>query len=107
MNDDKAIAYRRQSCIEVLALAKCFKMEVIVNILIDQKHFIPCSTSHRQCQNEMRLLPLQTRLLLMCKRGFSHLTRCLGFKKKVTVSALFCILKAFPLMIFTVGDIRQ
>ena len=35
---------------------------------------------------------------------FSHL---LGNKKKVAISALFCILKAFPLVIFTLGDICQ
>ena len=34
---------------------------------------------------------------------FSHLTRCLGNKKKVAISALFCI-KTFPLVIFMLGD---
>ena len=67
------------------------------------------STGHRQCQNETCLLPLQTHYFSRANKGvvFSHLTRCLGNKKKVAVSALFCILKAFPLMIFMLGDIRQ
>ena len=50
------------------------------------------STGHRQRQNETRLLPLQTRLLL--KKASQE-----GMVFALEESALFCILKTFPFVI--------